>query len=474
MTRPVPESAMAGVDGPRPEEGDAGTAWVRAFHARAGRPPRILHFGNIANNAYNNTKILRRHGIDASTLVCNYRHIMGQPEWEDAVIDEPVDEFAPDWQKVDLHGFSRPAWFIQETWRRFPVGQGRLFRGLWRLRSYAERLRQTPEALRIAAALSPGMTAYRGLSGEALLLSDILRLIDRGALFRRLLAGYDLIQAYGPDPIFSLLFAGSTPWIAFEHGTLRELPFAPTPQGRLLSLAYQRARKIIITTPDVVRSARRLGVANYLFIPHPIDEQKYAPGATTLRDKLLQELGASALLFAPSRHNFPIKGNDRMLRAFATICRDTTSRPILLLCDWGQECRQSRELIAELGIDRRVVWLPPLCKTKLIDYYRAADVVLDQFVIGTFGTVTPEAMACAKPVLVHFDDELHRWCYESMPPVVRAQTDADIVAKLRELLASTALRQQIGAASRSWVERWHSSRVVAERHLRVYAEILGP
>ncbi|MBI3180432.1 MAG: hypothetical protein HYZ27_12270, partial [Deltaproteobacteria bacterium] len=53
---------------------------------------KVLHVGNIANNAYNNAKFLRRAGIDASVLVYDYTHVMGQPEWEDAEFHEQVDE----------------------------------------------------------------------------------------------------------------------------------------------------------------------------------------------------------------------------------------------------------------------------------------------------------------------------------------------------------------------------------------------
>ena len=48
---------------------------------------KILHVGNVAMNAYNNAKFLRRRRIEADVLVCDYTHIMGQPEWEDAFFD---------------------------------------------------------------------------------------------------------------------------------------------------------------------------------------------------------------------------------------------------------------------------------------------------------------------------------------------------------------------------------------------------
>src|SRR5206468_8911521 len=74
---------------------------------------RVLHIGNIANNAYNNAKFLRRQGVDASVLVYDYTHVMGQPEWEDAVFEQPVDEYHPRWDEVNLNGFRRPEWFHQ-------------------------------------------------------------------------------------------------------------------------------------------------------------------------------------------------------------------------------------------------------------------------------------------------------------------------------------------------------------------------
>ena len=34
-------------------------SWLASFKAAKGRAPRVLHIGNIANNAYNNAKLMR-------------------------------------------------------------------------------------------------------------------------------------------------------------------------------------------------------------------------------------------------------------------------------------------------------------------------------------------------------------------------------------------------------------------------------
>src|SRR5688500_18130008 len=92
--------------------------WLLRFERDHGRPLRVLHIGNIANNAYNNAKIQRQQGIDADVICHDYYHVMGSPEWEDADFrGEIADPFYPDWWRVDLNGFSRPTWFAQGNLR---------------------------------------------------------------------------------------------------------------------------------------------------------------------------------------------------------------------------------------------------------------------------------------------------------------------------------------------------------------------
>ncbi len=84
-------------------------AWLDEFRRRHGRAPRLLHIGNIANNAYNNAKLLNEVGLDSDVICHNYYHIMGCPEWEDADFEGDVrDDFYPAWERVRLRGFRRP------------------------------------------------------------------------------------------------------------------------------------------------------------------------------------------------------------------------------------------------------------------------------------------------------------------------------------------------------------------------------
>ncbi|MDX4013133.1 hypothetical protein Q6A86_09055, partial [Aliarcobacter skirrowii] len=75
---------------------------------------KVLHIGNIANNAYLNAKILNQYGIKSDVLSRDYYHIMGCPEWEDADFEGDYgDDNLPSWNKVDLKGFKSPSWFVK-------------------------------------------------------------------------------------------------------------------------------------------------------------------------------------------------------------------------------------------------------------------------------------------------------------------------------------------------------------------------
>ena len=91
---------------------DEALRWVVEFKRIHGRNLRVLHIGNIANNAYNNARIQREFGIEADVLSYDYYHIMGCPEWEDADFNGDIgNTFFPDWWATSLRGWRRPEWF---------------------------------------------------------------------------------------------------------------------------------------------------------------------------------------------------------------------------------------------------------------------------------------------------------------------------------------------------------------------------
>jgi len=425
---------------------------------------RVLHHGNVAQNGYNNAKLLRRLEI-AADVVCDETEALAQPEWEDADLGSRIDAMAQWPPDMRVEGWKRPDWVIS------PRSHRRVVPGVGRLRFAAALARHAPALQRLHERFrrEGHEVHFRDLSAAFWLVW--LQSLGLGNL-RDLYQRYDVVQAYATHAVIPLMVAPERPFVAYEHGTLRELPFEDSWRGRLLSLAYVQASKVIITNADVISSARRLGLENTTFIPHPIDETKYTPGRSTLEGEFRAQ-DAGPVFLAPARQDWREKRNEVMVRALSELVRTDHPRALLLLGEWGADVLRTRALVDELGLASNVRWTKPVPKLRLIELYRAADVVLDQFTFGTFGGIAPEAMACERPVVMAFDRALHEWCFPEPPPIVDARNERQVAAALRRLANDPSERVRIGRAGRAWVERYHGWRLVAERHRAVYDEVLG-
>ncbi|MCA9290979.1 MAG: glycosyltransferase [Phycisphaerales bacterium] len=497
--------------------------------APGGRAIRVLHIGNIANNAYLNARALNDAGFDCDVICYDYYHIMGCPEWEDAAFDDPPeDHFAPDWGAIDLGGFERPRWFVQGPMadclayliakRRGDTAEAdrcwaslteirddpppAVRRALWRRAASRAKREVVSRAVRVrqrlrrrasasapaASAPTTGVTAlgrleaaYDRLSArfladfpdreDELLIKDVIGYASVLARWTEVFSQYDAVVGYATDGILPLL-CGKRPYFAYEHGTIRNIPFQPTAQGRLCALTYRESDGVFITNCDNITAAGRLGLERYRFVPHPVNERhRSTEAAAALGADLRARLGGCDLLvFHPARQHWEArrhpdweKGNDILIRGFARFVHETCPTAGAIFVDWGQTVAQSRALLAELGVADRVLWIPPQPNRRMIQYVEAADLVADQFHLGAFGSLTPKALMCGRPVMLYLDPERHHWCFPELPPILNARTPEEVQAGLSRLHGDAAFRARIQAEGIRWYDTYHSSAVITQR-----------
>lgn len=506
---------------------------------------RVLHIGNIANNAYLNAKVLNESGFDCDVLCYSYYHIMANPEWEDAdFIGAAGSEVRPNWNKVDLQGFKRPRWFAQGTldtciqylmarrqknrWRElltwhvmectrlFPRIESFLQTTSWFIENFPDSLRWIAiKRLPGNRALNPTKVQelksgskpkwrkdsafekelYRQLAlsfstsfperADRLQQEDIDFYLGRSykrrvRMLKSLFEQYDVIQGYGTDPILVLL-SGIHPYFAFEHGTIRSIPFEEDLQGRLTALSYRMADGVIITNCDNKRAAERLHLADYRFIPHPINERWIRPGiGKLLREDLRHELGADFIIFHPARHHWDAerhpsweKGNDILIEGLARVICEAGRKIGAVFVEWGQKIAESKALIARLGIEKNIKWVPPMHHAKMSRYIDACDLVADQFFLGAFGGIMPRALASGKPAMIYVDEEIHRWCFPEMPPVINARTAGQVYEGLMRAIDDPAWLADLAQKGQYWYQTYHSSAVVRERLIAFYNDVLN-
>ena len=380
---------------------------------------RILVLGNLANDGYSVTKEFRKMGKDVDLAVNTSDFAMAFPEWEDGNVSTTVDPYNVN--RIQL----KDAW-VPPPWIRY-------------------------------------FDFKNNLPRKGHLMSKVRARID----VIRMIREYDIVETHVPWYIYAQ-FSGR-PYVVYDAGAIRYFPFRNSFRDKLARRGYRKARSVMVTNPDTFEIFDRLPYLDHARIhpvPFAIDPEKYRPvDSTQLRELYVKD--EELLLFSPSRQIWAEKGNDKMIRAFARFGREFPKSKFVMV-SWSVDEQRSRDLVNSLGLEDKVVWIKPVAKNHLIQYYGAADIILDQFVLGSWGTSTPEAMSCGKPVLMFYKKNyIARAFGEEEPPILNSFTEDDIYLNLVRLAKDRDYAVEVGKRSRDWIIRTHHPRLVAQRHLDI-------
>ncbi len=185
----------------------------------------------------------------------------------------------------------------------------------------------------------------------------------------------------------------------------------PEPPARLRgeTALIRESDRILAPTPS--EAAQLVGLygtdpSKIRIVPPGVDRGLFSPGDRAAARRRLHLSNLRLLLFVGrlQRH----KGPDVAIRTLAeTVSRDPVAGRDLVLAIVGgpsgasgeSELSRLMELAYALGISDRVMLFPPQRQAHLVDFYRAADVVLVPSRSESFGLVALEAQACGVPVV---------------------------------------------------------------------------
>ena len=237
---------------------------------------------------------------------------------------------------------------------------------------------------------------------------------------------------------------------------------------------------VFFTNPDLIFSAKKLGIKSFAYIPLIVDLSKY-PKDGIIQKNIFDEKnkkdkkdnknkkGSSFTFFCPTRWDWKIKGVDRVIRAYARLSIDYPDTRLVLVDSLDEPDRQKTySLIHDLGLSDRIEIRFHMNKERLIPEYCSSDVVIDQFILGSIGLVTLEAMACGKPVIVYMNEEPLKILKESIPPVLNSRTEEEILSSMRLCISDRKKVTAIGKRSREFIEEIHSPKAVIGRILGYY------
>jgi len=162
------------------------------------------------------------------------------------------------------------------------------------------------------------------------------------------------------------------------------------------------------------------------------------------------------------------------LRPFTPAPPSDSPRPLVVHAPSNRTKKGTQfviEACAQLPVELDIVEGVPHDEAR--ERYARADIVVDQLNAGWHGVFALESMALGKPVVAHLKPDVVERSAEGFGvrvPIVPA-TKETLVDALRPLVEQPALRREIGALSRAYVEQVHDIDRIADRLLDVYRSL---
>lgn len=313
------------------------------------------------------------------------------------------------------------------------------------------------------------------------------------ATVRADLDGFDALMGCNYAPGF-LAKAGLKLDLFIPHGSdYYEVPYYtdkagnPTPLARAQARGIREAANIMVPRTNAAREKywRPLGpTGTFHWTASPsVYRPGYSPEAIAAfhrpgpADELLRRVRANHahVLLQHARQCWSTpglendhKGNDILLRGLAEYARESGPDFGAILVEYGPDVDASKALIADLGIDDAVYWLPRMERRELMPVLAGVDVVAAEFAYSWIASgALYEAMAMDKPILARRDDEF----YGDMPlfPMMRAAFVHEVKDRLTEFHRDPAAHAAVGAGGGAWFRS-----EVEDRALAVLSGVFGP
>ena len=164
------------------------------------------------------------------------------------------------------------------------------------------------------------------------------------------------------------------------------------------------------------------------------------------------------------------------LAEFPEIGVEPSDRPLVVHAPSKTELKGTRFVLQALdelreeGVPFELRLIEGMSHSEALEWYKRADLVVDQLVIGWYGVLTVEALALGKPVIVRVRDDLRRAFRPEIP--VATASPGTIKDVLRTALKDFSYRRALAERARSYVEQVHDIRTVAARLRAIYEDVL--
>lgn len=231
---------------------------------------------------------------------------------------------------------------------------------------------------------------------------------------------------------------------AFRQVTAPIAAYVVATEG-LLPLVYRRWPFVVVspsTRDDLIR--RGLPRDQIVVIPNGLDHAKYGPGSSGADEDLVVFVGRLEYY----------KGIDVLLDAWPKVLA-TRPQAKLILVGAGTAEAEMRKRASSEHLGASVSFEGFVSEETKIEWMRRATVLVQPSHKEGWGLTVLEANACGTPVVATDVPGLRDSVRAGETGLLVAKADAaDLADGIVQILGDPALRQRLGAAASSWVERF--------------------
>lgn len=417
---------------------------------------RVCFAGGMANNSYMVAKQMAKLGLDVRFMRdLQDFYPISQPVWEDVDFSIPYAQLTPKdpWTLPKWHDFersvnwTRPPWLLEATVRT--------------------NARDATHSLRESA--RDFCTRY----GPSLFLAvaDVMETCDVSfvssinAMISAMLSGRPYVVCpaggefmYACDQIVAPRDADVASKQVYDEFRY------------LVRESFNRCTAVVTYVPfegyaelcgGMERLEERFGHMRQKFwpvsMPYIAHERLDKPVRISKFRKVMNEMGMNVapranVAFVPSRIDYRWKGQNLLIEALS-LARSAPNW-LFVFSAWGEDYEKFKVMAGRLD---NAVFLPgTLSKPRLMRMFESVDLVVDQFLLGHYGTAAREALSIGTPVMAYVHNHLVSGPGgENLAPVINVQKPADIAAALDRLAKDPGWAERLSDAGLAWT-RVHS------------------
>lgn len=177
--------------------------------------------------------------------------------------------------------------------------------------------------------------------------------------------------------------------------------------------------------------------------------------------------------YSVSEHLSTTKNSDWVIRSFASLVAARSNVcPRMFIMEYGPDVEATKKLVANLGIDSWVTWLPKMSRRELMWLLRRVSIGVGEFYTSPrtiWGGTGWETLASGKPLLqgYHFSENEFEAIYGYPPPPILPVKDQDDVLEHLFFVADNPFdATEIGLRARQWFDSYNGS-ALAKKWLKL-------